>query len=316
MRRHALVLMIVLLALGGSSDVYSQSALPLEQMDGQIASALGTLEEARALAGRTSAEMEGLAAQRDAAADRLRTRARALYRMRRAGVLPLAGGFEALLRHQSRIERLERMVVHDVEAQRSLAQRVSALNTEATRLASEIQAHERTVTELREQKEALERATIGQLAGIVPAPAEGMQPSAWPSTTSGVGLRVLDEARPRFAELHGRLPLPVVGSARLEDGEREGGAGIEIAASIGANVLAVGPGRVAYAATHPAYGRLVIVDHGDSYYSVYGSLGALGVAAGQQVPAEATLGSVGTQPMFFQVRQGTRALPARAWLGL
>ncbi|HBQ17679.1 MAG TPA: peptidase, partial [Myxococcales bacterium] len=56
--------------------------------------------------------------------------------------------------------------------------------------------------------------------------------------------------------------------------------------------------------------------HGDGHYTVYGGLGAVAVQVGQQVPANTPLGTVGGQPLFFQVRRGTRALDARAWLGL
>ncbi|MCZ7683294.1 MAG: M23 family metallopeptidase [Sandaracinaceae bacterium] len=103
---------------------------------------------------------------------------------------------------------------------------------------------------------------------------------------------------------------------RLADAQREGGAGLELSAAQGTGVRSVGAGRVAYAAPHPAYGRLVILDHGDGYYTVYGGLGVLAVQVGQSLTADAPLGSIGGQPLFFQVRRGTRPLPAREWLGI
>ena len=66
------------------------------------------VERVRTRRARLDAEVEGLIGRRDGARRRIRDRVRALYRLRRAGVLPLAGGFEALLRHLARVDRLER----------------------------------------------------------------------------------------------------------------------------------------------------------------------------------------------------------------
>ncbi|MEZ4250934.1 MAG: hypothetical protein R3B99_22155 [Polyangiales bacterium] len=72
---------------------------------------------------RLEAEVAALAEQRAHTEESLRARARALYRLRRSGMLPVAGGFEALLGHLSRVERLERMVSRDVRSSRFLRQR-------------------------------------------------------------------------------------------------------------------------------------------------------------------------------------------------
>ncbi|MCB9637136.1 MAG: hypothetical protein H6721_33925, partial [Sandaracinus sp.] len=69
---------------------------------------------------RLEAEVAALAEQRAHTEESLRARARALYRLRRSGMLPVAGGFEALLGHLSRVERLERMVSRDVRSSRFL----------------------------------------------------------------------------------------------------------------------------------------------------------------------------------------------------
>src|SRR5262245_48425327 len=131
----------------------------------------------------------------------------------------------------------------------------------------------------------LERATIGMWAGVLPqSPAIAPPPEpSW--NDEGFGIRLSGEppARPSFEGLHGRLPMPVSGTVRMSDAEREGGEGVELAGTVGLSVRAVAAGAVSYAAMHPSYGSLVIVDHGDSYYSVYGGLGTVAVRVGQQV---------------------------------
>lgn len=283
---------------------------PTVAIDAQIAEATSELERASAARDRVGAEIDGLVAQREAAQRRLRARVNVLTRARRAGLLPLAEGFDALVRHRARLERLERMVVRDAAALRALEGRVAALRDEGARLAGEAARREATVASLRERRAMLERATLGAWAGIDPN-----DPSA---PSDGWGLRLSDGGAigPSFAERRGRLPIPVGGSAQLREAEREGGRGVELVAAPGVHVRAVAPGRVAYAASHPAYGVLVIVDHGEGYYSVYGGLGALAVSVGASVGSESALGTTGASPIFFQVRRGTRPMPAREWLGI
>ena len=82
---------------------------------------------------------------------------------------------------------------------------------------------------------------------------------------------------------------------------------------------AVAAGRVAFSDRYGSYGRLVILDHGDGYYTVYGGLGSVEVRVGDDLSRNARLGSIGTDftpsALFFEVRKGTRTLEPRAWLG-
>ena len=269
------------------------------------------VERATAARDRVQAELDGLSQQREAAHARVMQRFRALYRMRRAGVLPLSGGFDALLSHQARVDRLERMVVRDAHAARTLRARQSALQDEADRLTEELEDETARAGALRDARDR-ESAQLEILSQMIEQPA-GFTAGG----RDGFGIRVHGSGAPRgLAADRGRLPLPVAGSAQLADDSREGGAGLALTASSGVTVRAVHRGRVAFGAPHPAYGRLVIVDHGDNHYTVYGGLGAIGVRVGQSVDRDAVLGIVGTQPLFFQVRRGTRPLDARAWLGL
>lgn len=296
MRRTALTMILAFAAVPAQAQTSSMEAL-----DARIGTAQTELERLTAERQRVEAEIDGLARERGAAQRRLRSRVHALYRMRRAGLLPLAGGFDALLRHQSRAERLERMVGRDVAALRTLSQRVAALSDETARLAGDAERRDRELAELRERRAALERAHAEAFARATAY--ENVRPLDHPPSLGLVPLR-------------GQLPLPVSGSVRLQDAEREGGVGIELLAPAGLAVRAVAAGRVAYAAPHPAYGRLVIVDHGEGFYTVYGGLGALTAPVGQAVEPGAPLGTSAGQPVFFQVRQGTRPLAAREWLGL
>jgi septal ring factor EnvC (AmiA/AmiB activator) len=301
-----------------ASDASGQTADTSESLAGQIAQKERSIAEAIAQRHRVAAEIDALVGQRGAAQRRMKTRVRGLYRMRRAGALPLAGGFEALIRHQSRIERLERMVGRDVTSLRTLSRRIAALQLEDGRLSGELESGERELASLRQRKAQLDQAAAGMWASVMPrAEPPAVLPGSEAPWSGGFGMRVVDAApQARFETLRGSLPMPISGSARIGDAQREGGEGVELSGNAGASVRAVAAGIVSYAAPHPSYGNLVIVDHGGSYYTVYGSLGTIGVRVGQPLAASTTVGSLGPQATFFQVRRGTRPLSAREWLGL
>ncbi|MGE0786858.1 MAG: murein hydrolase activator EnvC [Sandaracinaceae bacterium] len=292
---------------------------------GSLAQALDDVEHARSERSRVESELEGLAARRNAARQHLRERVRAFYRLRRAGALPLAGGFEALLRHQARVDRLERIVRRDLRNVTELDHRLTALRDEASALADRLEASERRAASLREhEQQQMDQMQI--LSGMIADPAQyaaaqqpGGQWSSAPGTTGpGFGIRYADgtPTEGSFAARRGHLDLPVMGSVTLRDAEREGGTGLEIVAAEGSPVRAVARGRVAFASAHPGYGRLVIVAHDGEHYTVYGGLGRIASQVGADVEQETLIGTVGAQTLFFQVRRGTRALAAREWLGI
>ncbi|MCK5798565.1 MAG: peptidoglycan DD-metalloendopeptidase family protein [Deltaproteobacteria bacterium] len=84
-------------------------------------------------------------------------------------------------------------------------------------------------------------------------------------------------------------------------------------------VRAVYPGRVRVARDLAGYGKLVLLDHGAGYYTVYGFLSDLAVTAGQRVPYGAVLGRSGNDPLdgrsalYFEIRDHAQPLDPRPW---
>jgi len=128
-----------------------------------------------------------------------------------------------------------------------------------------------------------------------------------------------------FAALAGALPQPV--GARIvapfgrvvddEFGTETFRKGVEFGAPAGDSVTSVAPGAVRFAGWFRGYGRIVIVDHGEGYFSVSGHLDEVFVEAGDLVDTGDTLGTVGetgslTGPsLYFELRaQGEPQDPA------
>ncbi len=114
----------------------------------------------------------------------------------------------------------------------------------------------------------------------------------------------------------------MAGRAETRSAHREGtsGPGLEILAPAGSVVRAVFGGRVAFADRYGPYGRIIILDHGDHYYSVSGNLAGVDAKVGDELSAGERIGTVGDDgqgPMlYFEIRHRTETIAPGPWLGL
>lgn len=95
--------------------------------------------------------------------------------------------------------------------------------------------------------------------------------------------------------------------------------GIEIGTAAGTPVRAVHGGTVAYSAPFTGFGILVIVDHGDNAFTVYGHLAGTALRPGTKVTRGQTLGASGASPSgepaaYFEVRIDGRPANPLQWL--
>lgn len=130
-----------------------------------------------------------------------------------------------------------------------------------------------------------------------------------------------------FEPFRGALEWPVRGRVVTRFGpSREGRFGtsivrngIEIAADEGSRVRAVHGGRVAYAAPFAGFGTLVIVDHGNQSFTLYGHLREALVERDTRVARGGAVGLVGLAPagsaaLYFEVRVDGRPVDPLQWL--
>lgn len=97
--------------------------------------------------------------------------------------------------------------------------------------------------------------------------------------------------------------------------------GVEISPQKDAVVKAIHDGRVAYADYTSGYGYMVIIDHGSSYFSIYGHLssefmiekGDL-VHAGQSIGLVGDFGSLKVDTLYFEIRYKTEPVNPLQWL--
>lgn len=113
----------------------------------------------------------------------------------------------------------------------------------------------------------------------------------------------------RIAQYRGHLRPP----ARGTHSEAPEG-GLYIAMKNDGRVYCIFDGDVVYKGSIRKYGNLIIVDHGDNYYSVYGGLMDVLVEEGDQVYANELLGS--SLRLYFDIRHGRESLDPASWLRL
>jgi murein hydrolase activator len=98
--------------------------------------------------------------------------------------------------------------------------------------------------------------------------------------------------------------------------------GIDIAAATGTAVRTVARGRVDFTSgDFAAFGQVIVVNHGNGYYTLYGHLSEILVKQEQEVTAGQTIGRVGDSGtslkgtvLHFEVRNGGSALDPEDWL--
>ena len=249
------------------------------------------------------------------------SRGRAFYRLTRAGMLPVGGGFNELVSHAMRVERARRGLAADLASEKAVRGRGGDLSRNLERIARDRVA-------LGTQRSALDAA---RAAAEDESRRQSAFDRAFTAPSSGAGEYVAvyggngaapDHAFGGFAASRGRLLFPMAGRSEIRPAHREGtdGPGLEIRGTLGAPVRAVFAGRVAFADRYGPYGRLVILDHGDHYYSVSGNLAGMEVKVGDEVSAGERIGTVGDDGkgamLYFEIRHGTETLAPSGWLGI
>ncbi len=123
----------------------------------------------------------------------------------------------------------------------------------------------------------------------------------------------------------GALPWPAAGFVTGQFGRPKGGTaglartGIDLSLAEGQPVRAVHEGIVGYADQFIGYGNLVILDHGDGAYSLYGYLSSIDVARGDRVESQDRLGASGRSPggnpaLYFELRVDGGPVDPLQWL--
>jgi len=224
-------------------------------------------------------------------------------------------GFLASLEEQRRAESaLE-------SKQRDLAAMARAANLKRQELDTEARKNATLVQEIRKS-----RATYTQTLAELSESAEELQKLMNKIVSEEW---VLPAAFVPLYERKGKLPWPLEGRVITPFGFEQHpdfktivmNKGVEISPGQDRSlILAVHAGKVVYADYFQGYGNLLIVDHGMTYYTLYGHcsefMAAVGdmVRAGQPLALVGDSGSLKGECLYFELRYKTKALDPLQWL--
>jgi len=215
----------------------------------------------------------------------------------------LALRFADLADRQKRLQQMQRVVEDRRQA-------VAAAHEQKERMLVSLRVEEsgsqKQLTELEEKARRLERLI------------DTLSKQPVPGILAGGDVRTLQ----------GALPWPVTGKIIERFGRQRNAKfatvttnnGVKIAAAAGAPVHAVFPGTVLFSQWFKGYGNLIIVDHGNRIFSLYGNLKAPAVAVNDRVAAGQAIAGVGESEdarsgyLYFELRQDNKPEDPQKWL--
>ncbi len=269
----------------------------------------------------------------------VRARTIAMYKLSRGGLAPIlfaAGSFSDLSR---RYKFTKILVQYDREVLADYLQNLELLDQERKSLREEEQelsglerVLKEKITQVDEQRKnkALLLSQVRRKKELHLEALQELEEASQELTRLIVGL---EKRTPRkqgegFAGRMGRLDFPTEGKVVGFFGRRKNPRfntatfhkGIDIETPEGTEIKAIYPGKVLYSDWFKGYGKIVILDHGDSYYTLYAHASELLKAVGDEIGEGETVALVGDTGslegprLYFEIRHHGRPQDPLKWL--
>jgi septal ring factor EnvC (AmiA/AmiB activator) len=304
------------------------------------------LKDANARLGNVTLEMR----RREAEAEELRLslqqrqqlfnqRAIALYRWSRSGtpsIIPNGGvSWVSLLRQRRYLETtvsFDRDLVRQLSGEaerrealrRGLTQTKAELDSRAEALADAKEAVRREAERKKELLASLRREKESRARAVKELEQAALRLQKMMEEISRRAVRKPPEGSPAegLGALRGRLEWPVKGkltsgfgkAPHREVSEEVFRNGIDIQAPLGEDIKAVEKGTVVFADRFSGYGKMVIVDHGERYYTIYAHLAEILKKNGDAVQRSEAIGRLGDSEslagakLYFEIRKDGRSI--------
>jgi len=293
----------------------------------------------------TRTAMEDLARRIRTLETYLSRRLVALYKISRIGMLNLLASADSVGEVLKRKTALERILDHDERTRQTMAVQYADLQELQGQLIRHQDDKRIRIAESERQAAAVNRersrrevllARIRDRQEIQRAAIEALKEAAQELEREIQGLSQQSEDRALrrpvsskpLAAAKGLLIFPVKGRIQNTYGPyrlprlniQAFRNGVDIAAERGEPVRAVHAGTVLYASWFRAYGNIVVIDHGDHYYTVYAHLEDVfksvdnRVEAGDVIATVGDSGAMGATGLYFEIRHYDRPLDPLEWL--
>ena len=320
------------LALDGARKRVTRLSAELEAVEGQIRSLEGQYRELEA----RSAALEAYVA----------VRLEALYKLSWLGRLHLLASAESMVDFFSRKRAMEHILQHDEAIMSQLAQDKAEMQALLDQLLTRQREKQATTAELSAKIEAMNaeqakrEALLKEIQGkksLQLAAIEALKRSArdLDRTVAAFGASAIPADDPPmevhekpFASLKGLLMMPVKGKIISFFGPRKDQkfnvtnfqSGITIQADRGEPIRAVYSGRTLYSSWFRGFGNMMIIDHGDHYYTVYAHLEEQfkskgdAVETGEVIATVGDTGSLTGAGLHFEIRHHGKPVNPLGWI--
>lgn len=231
---------------------------------------------------------------------------------------------EAVSEYRSKILQLAEAQRGLEEGKKNLVDTIAAVKSQEEQLAATKGQRAALLNRVKTEKKLYQRALeeIEEAAQQLNTTMEKLKREAAerkkPPTREATG-RKAPAAGSGFAASRGRLDPPVGGTVTTKFGANSKGKfgiatvqnGIDIKTAPGSPVRAIYDGKVAYAGVLRGYGTLIIIDHGDHYFSLMSRVAELHKKEGEPVSRGEIVATMSDQEelagegLHFEIRRGT-----------
>lgn len=292
--------------------------------------------------GELSTEIGGLNEEIREKRETISRRLRTLYQERQAGSLKILSAardypdFMRRLHYLKTIARKESEMLSQFKEKQTelegknrqvrmvkehLVQEKEELAQKLVEIRSEKRKKDRLLTRVRNEKVFYERA-------LAELDESSLQLQMMIKKLEGEKKRLLQPAFGKFSKEKGRLTWPSDGQIVSLFGRQKHPKfdtfiykkGIEIEPSKGDEVRAIYDGTIIFANWFKGYGMVIIIDHGENYYSIYAHLAKLLVSVGDKVGGSRPIGQIGEtglsqgNNLYFEIRHQGEPLDPLTWL--
>lgn len=314
----------------------------LEKKSAELKRINATLEAILADLQKKEEEAEKIGSSLKARKELLKRRARALYKWQRGGSpFVLLNGSLSVAELMQRKRYLEITLAYDqdlVQFLRGESARQEAVRRELAKKRAAVDEQRRALVTVKESIR-LEREKRRELLASLGREKDARLRALKELEQAALRLqKMMDEisqkaaARPApagagFEAMRGRLDFPVRGEVMGGFGKTKHPEfsaelfrkGVDIEAPLGEEIRAVEAGRIVFADRFSGYGRMMIIDHGQRYYSVYAHLADLMKKTGESVHRGETIGLVGDTDslagtrLYFEIRKDGKPIDPLPW---
>ncbi len=268
----------------------------------------------------------------------------ALYKLTRIGKVQILASADSVNDYFRRKTAVEEILAHDMklistleEQYRRLGTLISSLEKNKNRQASLQKEYKNRRSDLETKKSNRSNllAAVRKDKSLAMLSAKSLKITQADLNQKIKGLtlkakqeRPVKKAAEKISSHTGLLKMPVKGKVISEFGPYKNTefdivnfrSGIDIEADMGEPIRAVKFGKVLFSNWFKGYGNLIIIDHGDSYYTLYAHARELYKTEGDRVETDEVIGTVGDTgtmdgaKLHFEVRHHGNPIDPIKWL--